>query len=156
MRLLLIRHGEAIPGQDDFSRPLSTKGRTDISSLGKDLAAREISPRMVFCSDAKRTFETYEHLSLSDHTVIFSNIIYKANHFSELIELVATHPQHEHFSSQTIAIIGHNPTISALASHLVGDFVGFNPGEATLLECSGDDWEVAIQVGSCWKLKNKF
>ena len=39
MKLILMRHAEAVPGQDDFSRPLSPKGQNDAIKAARSFHA---------------------------------------------------------------------------------------------------------------------
>ena len=58
MRLLLIRHAEALPGVPDELRPLSPNGRVMARQLGEQLAADGIDAAVVLTSPLLRARET--------------------------------------------------------------------------------------------------
>src|SRR5215212_3216187 len=56
MRVILVRHAEAAPGQPDAQRPLTAAGRDTAHALGARLA--HLRPRAVLSSPLKRARET--------------------------------------------------------------------------------------------------
>ena len=56
MRLIVVRHAHAEPGEPDELRPLSARGRTEARALGQTLAAR--GPSLVLSSPLLRARET--------------------------------------------------------------------------------------------------
>jgi len=58
MRLYLVRHGEAEPGEPDELRPLTKAGREQAHALGERLAAVEPKPAVVLTSPLLRARET--------------------------------------------------------------------------------------------------
>ena len=58
MRLLLIRHAEALPGNPDELRPLSADGRAAARALGLRLAGKGIRPDAILTSPLLRARET--------------------------------------------------------------------------------------------------
>ena len=63
MRLLLIRHADALPGEPDELRPLSSEGRAAARELGLRLAERGIRPSVVLTSPLLRARETAEAIA---------------------------------------------------------------------------------------------
>ena len=61
MRLILVRHAEAAPGDPDDLRPLTDSGRAAARELGERLA--ELEPRTVICSPLLRARETAEAIA---------------------------------------------------------------------------------------------
>ena len=60
MRLLLIRHAEAAPGEPDEGRRLTPEGRAQAAALGERLAAAGVRPDAVLTSPLLRARETGE------------------------------------------------------------------------------------------------
>jgi phosphohistidine phosphatase len=104
-------------------RPLALQGRRQAVAAGSLLAESRINPDRALVSGALRTRQTWELVSNSlDIDVSFAEI-------SD--ELYLAHPQDvlnrivEHDSEECVLVIGHEPTMSALAAHLAGE--GSNP-----------------------------
>ncbi len=62
MRLLLIRHADALPGDPDELRTLSPEGRATARELGQRLARRGVRPNAILTSPLLRARETGEAL----------------------------------------------------------------------------------------------
>jgi phosphohistidine phosphatase SixA len=58
VRLYLVRHAEAAPGEPDELRPLTAKGREQARALGEQLRADEVRPSAVLTSPLLRARET--------------------------------------------------------------------------------------------------
>ena len=63
MRLYLVRHAEAAPGEPDALRPLTAQGRRHARELGKRLAAQAVRPGIVLTSPLLRARETGEEVA---------------------------------------------------------------------------------------------
>jgi phosphohistidine phosphatase len=63
VRLYLVRHAQAAPGEPDDLRPLTAKGREQARDLGKRLAADGVQPDIVLTSPLLRARETGEALA---------------------------------------------------------------------------------------------
>jgi phosphohistidine phosphatase len=62
VRLYLVRHAEAAPGEPDELRPLTPAGRETAKSLGKQLAADGVRPSAILTSPLLRARETAAEL----------------------------------------------------------------------------------------------
>lgn len=60
MRIYLVRHAEAAPGEPDEARRLTPQGRNRARDVGKTLAARTPRPAAVLTSPLARAVETAE------------------------------------------------------------------------------------------------
>jgi phosphohistidine phosphatase len=69
MRLLIVRHAEAAPGQPDELRRLTRRGRGQARELGKRLRAQDLTPDAVVTSPLLRARETAEALELGEPEV---------------------------------------------------------------------------------------
>jgi phosphohistidine phosphatase len=63
MRLYLVRHAEAAPGEPDALRPLTPEGRRQARHVGERLATADPSPAAILCSPLLRARETAELLA---------------------------------------------------------------------------------------------
>ena len=63
--LIFLRHAKsswALPGIDDFDRPLNDRGNDAAPQMAKWLVSEGIEPDVIVCSSAKRTQETLAHM----------------------------------------------------------------------------------------------
>jgi phosphohistidine phosphatase len=63
MRLYLVRHAEAAPGEPDELRPLTPEGRDQARSLGERLRNENAAPAVVLTSPLLRARETGSELA---------------------------------------------------------------------------------------------
>ncbi len=122
-RLLLLRHAEAVPHVltegGDRSRALTSRGREQAASIGRQLASRDLSdPIQILCSPATRTRQTAQGvLDALDQMPAFTieDSLYAATP-DTLYGLV--HAISE--AVRTLLIVGHNPAIGEFACDLLG------------------------------------
>jgi phosphohistidine phosphatase len=118
LRLILIRHAKSSwddPFGDDHERVLNKRGRASATAIGTWMAAEAYSPDIVLCSDAARTQETAELVLASLNPapkLQLSGRIYHASP-DTILDLI------QQQTTQTVAVIGHNPGIGMLANALV-------------------------------------
>lgn len=138
-QLILLRHGEAgFSDGVDFQRQLTLRGKEQLNNLGQHLILRELEIDRMYCSSATRTRETAEiiksHLPVKEE--IYDKEIYSAN-LEILLKILEETPK----EVQTCLLIGHNPTISLLVSHIsAGDYIGLQPGTMAILDLEIADW----------------
>jgi phosphohistidine phosphatase len=116
--LVLLRHAKAqAPGElPDVDRPLTERGRADAGAAGTWLAAEGLHPRLVICSPAVRTRQTWHAVAIAmagaDPHVAAPEVHYERKLYdggrTELIDLV----QAVSNDITTVLVIGHNPTVS--------------------------------------------
>jgi phosphohistidine phosphatase len=117
--LTLLRHAKAavpLPGQDDFDRPLTERGRTDAARMAQALDGLGLDLALV--STAARTIETWKIVSanLSQQlppTAERSLYLCRASHL--IARLRAVPPD-----IQSIVVVGHNPCLQEVALWLAG------------------------------------
>jgi phosphohistidine phosphatase len=121
-RLVLLRHAKAEHNvHPDRVRPLALDGRRQAGTVGAALAADGLVPDHVLCSSALRTRQTWELLrgGLGPQAVTASvdlrDEVYDAGP-RELLGLLRLLPA----SVATVLVVGHEPTMSALAVTLAG------------------------------------
>lgn len=148
MHLYLIRHAHAIDGDDDAARPLSPKGRKQINRLSKVLLnAKAFDAVEIWHSPLRRAKQT--------GLVLATRLKSKA----KLCEVAGLTPDDAPDSllgkidrlTRPVAIIGHEPHLSALASLLVAGRAAppcFKLKKCAIvrLDCSGDGWAVRWHI----------
>ena len=113
--LLLLRHSKAGVGAPDRDRGLTGRGRRQAAAAGRYLAAEDLLPDLVICSDARRTRETLDGLALEEGTAVhFTPDLYDG-HVPELLALVRGIGDD---SISCVLVVGHNPTISDAGRYL--------------------------------------
>lgn len=142
--LYLIRHADALDADDDTIRPLSEKGRKQVRALARFLSAKGVfAPNDVWHSTLVRARETAELLA--------EEMKLKA----PLHEMPDLRPEDDPAAAarrirqvrQPLAIVGHEPHLSALAALLVTGvaerptFV-FKKSAVLALEPAGPYWLV--------------
>ncbi|MBF9044954.1 histidine phosphatase family protein [Rhodobacterales bacterium HKCCE4037] len=142
--LVLIRHCKSdwSANQPDHARPLNARGARAAPQLGAFLAREGFVPDEVLCSDAQRTQETWAGIAseLPGAAVpTLSRSLYHAEPGTLLQALRAA-------TGQTVALIGHNPGIGALANALADprpddDRFGLYPTGATTVLRIDTPWK---------------
>jgi phosphohistidine phosphatase len=116
MHLYLIRHAHAIDGENDAARPLSPKGRKQVRNLGGFLREADVfEAAEIWHSPLRRAEETAVLLAARLGTK------------TRLVEAAGLRPDDAPNSilkrlnvlRHPVALIGHEPHLSALASLLV-------------------------------------
>lgn len=123
MELLLFRHGEAIesaPGLGDQGRWLTEKGRRTTRKVARFLDERASRrPATVWTSSLVRAVQTAEILAATigvKGEVVVQPDLAPNGDPAELVRIVAT------FRGRgPLAIVGHEPSLSLIARHLLGD-----------------------------------
>ncbi|GLY99251.1 histidine phosphatase family protein [Actinoplanes sp. NBRC 103695] len=116
--LVLLRHAKAeTPGdQLDFDRRLTEKGTADADAAGAWLADEGIVPRLVICSPAARTRQTWHGVavalaqaapSATSPEVHYESGLYEGGR-TEVIDLLRRVTD----DVTTVLFVGHNPTMS--------------------------------------------
>jgi len=115
-QLILMRHGHAEELRDDFARRLTEVGRSAARRAGQALAAAHFSPQRILSSSAPRAFETAE--------LVADCCGYGAELQAEpALYLAEEGPYLNALRSlpdplTRVLLVGHNPTLSALARKL--------------------------------------
>ena len=120
-RITLIRHGKAeMPriGGNDFERELIQRSRRNAEAVGKFMQSHKMLPDLVLVSPALRTRQSYELMSASwTHLprVAYDNKLYEVS-AETLLHLIFEHGR----DAESVAVIGHNPSLVVLLTHFVG------------------------------------
>ena len=119
-KLTLIRHAKSSgddPSLDDFDRPLSKRGERDLPSMAQRVRDFNLVPDQLLTSRAVRALSTAEALigalGLNDSQVLRSSKLYAASSRS-LQHLLQQQDDRWHH----LMVVGHNPGLENLCSHL--------------------------------------
>jgi len=137
MRVLVIRHAHAVPqgaGVADAERRLSPEGERRFQAAARGLARLVPAPDVLLTSPLVRARQTaaiaaaaWGGLEPRPEPALASGTI------DAILAALEHQPR-----DATVALVGHEPTVSALVAELVGagstDAVAFEPGAAALLE----------------------
>ena len=118
-RLVLIRHAKAEaprPGLDDHDRALTLEGRSSASALGEALAGAGVAIDTVLVSSAVRTQQTWKLLEQSFPNAELRTV--PALYETHVGGLIAALQEIE--GDGVVAVVGHEPTMSATAAWLAG------------------------------------
>jgi len=117
-RLILMRHAKTEPwteGIDDFARALTPVGHEAAETMARALKGEGWSPEKAVLSTARRTRETWSHLSgvFGACEMVLEDDLYLAGERG-IADIIT-----EHDGARTLIIIGHNPGLHDLAVSLL-------------------------------------
>ena len=146
MKLYLVRHGDAVPENENADRPLSAKGDADVRALAAFIARSGARVARVIHSGRARARET---------AVLFAEVIGPGkmveeaesglgpNESTELLARVADAME------ENLMVVGHDPFMTRMISRLAaGDenagVVALEPGSVACLDrgANGDAWTI--------------
>jgi phosphohistidine phosphatase len=135
MRLLIIRHAEAVPPgtMRDAERPLTANGVQSFTAAARGLARLVPAPDVLLSSPLLRACQTAALIAAAWGMEVTEEPALASGSLDRILSAVERQPQ-----EGTIAVVGHEPTVSALVAELSGmvtpESVGFEPGAVALLE----------------------
>lgn len=149
MKLYLVQHGESLTEDVNPKRPLSNKGKTDITKLAKFLAKSNIKVKKIFHSPKARAIETAQILAKNigeiKDTLILENI--KPNDpINSLTDSL------NNWTEDSV-VVGHLPYLSKLVSFLITNntentIVNYLQGSICCLEKNDQgNWRL------CWMIR---
>jgi phosphohistidine phosphatase SixA len=114
VRVYLVRHAEAAPGEPDDLRPLTSAGRADARDLGARLAAEGLRPAVVLTSPLLRARETAGELAreLGCHAEADERLAPGAT--AESVRAAVAGRGDE------VVLVGHQPDCGRIAAELSG------------------------------------
>ncbi|WP_167618302.1 SixA phosphatase family protein [Maribellus sediminis] len=139
-RVVIVRHGKAVPYgyDDDFSRDLQPRGKSDAGLVSSELKRRNVKPDLMISSPAKRALKTarifadnldYQQADISEVPDIYDGLTTR-----EFVELINNLPE----EAETVFFFGHNPGFHYFATNLLKDFRNDMPTTSTV----GIDFDV--------------
>jgi phosphohistidine phosphatase len=148
MKLYLVQHGDAVPGEIDMARPLSQKGKRDARHLGDFLARNGIAVSRIIHSGKLRAQQTAETIASRLRT----SVSVEAHDGLNPNDPARGAAQILVQSDDDTLVVSHLPLLSKLVSRLVTgnkepSVVSFVPGGAVCLERSETgSWTVSWMV----------
>ncbi len=138
--LYLLRHAqkEEIVSQDDYDINLTQKGKEDIVKLAKKLLKKEVNPDLIIASPANRARQTAEVLAKElnySKNIMFNEVIYQA-FLNELNETIT----YTFDTVNSLLIVGHNPSLAALAYTFCGFKEPFDMGDIIRIDFNCNSW----------------
>jgi phosphohistidine phosphatase len=114
VRLFLIRHAEAAPGEPDELRPLTQGGREAARELGQRLAADDVRPDAVLTSPLLRARETATELGRALTAPVEPDERLAPGATADAV-LQAVRGR-----GDTVVVVGHQPDCGRIAAALSG------------------------------------
>ncbi|QTE30740.1 SixA phosphatase family protein [Pengzhenrongella sicca] len=121
-RLVLLRHAKAESGgrEADELRPLALAGRRQSTRVGASLAAADLIPELVLCSSAVRARQTWELVRIGLGDVESELVVLDSLYEAGVAEVLAQVREVDE-RVRTVLVVGHEPTISAVAVALASE-----------------------------------
>lgn len=137
-RLIVLRHAKAgeLPGGPDVERALRPRGQRDSAAAGSWLAAGGFLPDAVICSAARRTRQTWQHLSTTlggEPDFSAERRLYEADS-DDVLEIARQTPE----EVGTLLYIGHNPAAAGLVGLLTGAEPAFPAAAIAVIALPGE------------------
>lgn len=132
--LLLLRHAKSDWSADysgDHDRPLNSRGLRDAPRVGEILTERGLIPDLVISSTAVRARTTAELAMTAGGwpaDLELDESLY-ASSPSQVLALIDSAPDVE-----TLMLVGHQPTWSAVTQHLTGEWVDIKTATTAHIE----------------------
>ncbi len=147
-KLIVMRHAKAgeLPGGPDFERALRPRGQRDSAAAGRWLAASGLQPDLVLCSAARRTRQTWQHLSamlLADAPGRGPEFAAEQRLYQADSEDVAAVIRAAGREFATVLYIGHNPAAAELVGLLTGTEPAFPTAAIAVIATPGSWAELA-------------
>jgi len=144
MKLYLVQHGEAAPKEVNPERPLTKKGRRDVSRMAKHLKKRGVRVIATWHSEKLRAIQTAQILGEAvSIEVVKQEGLAPNDPVDKWLEELNTRVK-------DVMIVSHLPFLGRLVSLLLGgdessQIVAFKPGAVACLkrEDAGDKWSLA-------------
>jgi phosphohistidine phosphatase len=126
VRVFLVRHAEAKPGEPDDLRPLTDSGRAAARALADRLAREQ--PASVLCSPLLRARETAQAIARAAGLDAEPDERLAPGATAETLAEAVTG------RGATVVAVGHQPDCSEIVHALTGRKVSFGPGDVQELE----------------------
>ena len=112
MRLVLVRHAKAAPGEPDELRALTPEGHEQARRLGEQLRADGVVPDVVLSSPLLRARQTAADLGFGDPEALDA-LAPGANADDVRTEIQGR--------GETVVVVGHQPDCSRITAELRGE-----------------------------------
>jgi phosphohistidine phosphatase len=148
--LLLLRHAKSDypPGVVDQDRPLAPRGMREAGLAGDWMRAHAPAVDAVLCSTATRARETLERTRI-DAPVEFVDRLYDAAP-GAVIDVINGVRSRFDFDVQTLLVIGHEPTMSAVSLGLATADGSNNAAAERISEKFPTSAIAVLRTGETW------
>ena len=140
-RLYILRHGEkehSTLDDYDYDIKLSSKGKEECEKIGLILKDKEIRPDLIVSSPSIRTRQTSEIVAKQINyrkNIMYNEVIYQA-FLNEIIESIT----YTFDTVDTLMIVGHNPSLTALAFTFGGIKEELKPASLVRIDFDCNSW----------------
>jgi phosphohistidine phosphatase len=140
-KIYIVRHAQKEDvqiGMDDYDRELTQEGINDAKNMAKLFASKNLPIDLIITSPAKRTRLTAEIFAEAlnyNKNIMPNEILYKA-FVNELFETIT----YTFDTVNSLLLVGHNPSLTALALTLVGFKEKFEMGAIMEINFDCDSW----------------
>ncbi len=128
MRLYLVRHAQAAPGEPDELRPLTREGREQARALGERLRDEEARPDAVVTSPLLRARETGGELARALEVEAEPDERLSPGASVDDVRAVVEG------RGERVVVVGHQPDCSQIAAALTGSEPAFPPAGLAVFE----------------------
>jgi phosphohistidine phosphatase len=126
VRIILVRHAEAAPGEPDALRPLTDEGFAVARALGEKLATHQ--PDAVLCSPLLRARQTADAIARAAQLTAYpDDRLAPGMDVPSLSNAVGG-------QGNTVVVVGHQPDCTEIVLALSGEKRKFEPGAYAELE----------------------
>ncbi len=126
MRLFVVRHAEAAPGEPDAQRPLTAEGRATAKALGERLAGEH--PDAVISSPLRRALETADAIATAAGLEAEPDDRLAPGATAESLKAAIDG------KGEIVVTVGHQPDCSEIVLALAGLEAAFPPGGVAEVE----------------------
>ena len=140
-KLYIVRHAQKEDEQierDDYNRVLSPEGINDAKNMAQQFASKNLPVDLIVSSPALRTKKTAEIFAEAlnyKKTIMLNEVLYMA-FVNELLETIS----YTFDTVDSMLLVGHNPSLTALAITLVGFKEKFQMGAVMEIDFDCDSW----------------
>ena len=140
-KLYIVRHAQKEDEQlqqDDYDRELSPEGIKNAEGMSKIFASKNLPIDLIVASPAARTKKTAEIFAEAlkyNKTVMLNEVLYMT-FVNELLETIT----YTFDTVDSMLLVGHNPSLTALAITLVGFKEKFQMGAIMEIDFDCDSW----------------
>jgi len=115
VRLFLVRHAEAAPGDPDELRTLTPHGRWQAQDLGQRFARRGIRPEAVLSSPLLRARQTADAIAAEAGVLVEPDERLAPGATAEDVRAAVAG------RGETVVVVGHQPDCGQIAAAISGD-----------------------------------
>lgn len=148
MKLYLVQHGGAFNKEEDSNRPLTDKGKSDVTKIAKFLKQADIKIERILHSGKLRALQTAESI---DSTIETSVEVESCGIINPKDDPRAFAWQDDSWDKDML-VVGHLPFLAKLVSHLIIDseditLTTFKPGSVVCLACDDNKkWTIEWMI----------